>query len=149
MIKLACQYYFGIVIDNLIFFLPQDYLEDFAAPERSSIWKTFGSAGDHEEDFCVADGAFAYQRVMFPKKGCVRRQWNMNGTVPVWEPPEWATSITQTTQNYPDWATLLGMSAHFKTHLHVGGYNGDMSDFFSTNEYAHLYLFLDTNSIVV
>ncbi|CAG2108021.1 unnamed protein product [Medioppia subpectinata] len=111
-----------------------EYITDFAAPEKSSIWKTFGRAGGRHNGYCVPDGAFAYQRVQYPNPHCLQRQWNTNKTMPVWEPPEWVTSLTQTSKTWGDFAQLLGYSAHFKIHLHVGGYEGEMSDIWATND---------------
>ncbi|CAG2175935.1 unnamed protein product, partial [Oppiella nova] len=111
-----------------------EYITDFGAPEKSSIWRTFGRAGNRYNGYCVPDGAFAYQMVENPEPHCIRRQWNLNKTMPVWEPPEWVTSLTQTSKTWPQFAQLLGYSAHFKTHLYVGGYEGEMSDIYATND---------------
>jgi hypothetical protein len=72
-----------------------EYMNEFSAPEKSIIWDLFGHAGNETNDYCIKDGPFAYQRVRYPKPHCVRRQWNRDGTIPLWEPPEWITAINQ------------------------------------------------------
>jgi tyrosinase len=115
-------------------FPKKEYISDFAAPEKSIIWDHFGHAGNRYNDYCVPDGPFAYQKIQFPKPHCLRRQWNQNRTIPVWEPPEWLTSLTQTSKTWGEFASLLGNTAHFKLHLSVGGFEGDMSIIYATNE---------------
>ncbi|CAG2106626.1 unnamed protein product [Medioppia subpectinata] len=62
------------------------------------------------------------------------RGWNANRTIPVWEPPEWLTSIIQTSEIYGQLVTRIGYTAHFKIHLHVGGFHGDLSNIWATND---------------
>jgi tyrosinase len=71
------------------------YTHSFAAPEKDIIFEWFGRAGNKDNDYCVTDGAFANQRVNYPETHCIRRQWNPNGTICVWEPPEYYNSINQ------------------------------------------------------
>jgi tyrosinase len=71
------------------------WLESFAAPEKDIIFEWFGHAGNENNDYCVTDGAFANQKVNYPEPHCIRRQWNPNGTICVWEPPEYFNSIMQ------------------------------------------------------
>jgi len=83
----------------------------------------------------VTDGAFAYQRVKYPRPHCINRQWNKYGRIPAWESPEWVTSLTQTAQTWDQYVELIGFTGHFKLHLSIGGFNGDYSTPFATNEY--------------
>jgi hypothetical protein len=150
-------------IDSSVTMPYWEFLNDFSAPEKSLVFEIFGHAGNESNNYCVSDGAFANQRVNYPKPHCIRRQWNENGTVGVWEPPEYYTSVLQigpltsflrpemrtlaqygklktvleflnfvrdvsvTNQPYSQYAILHAFTAHFKTHLNVGGYAGDMS----------------------
>jgi tyrosinase len=70
-----------------------EYMNEFAHPENSIIWKLFGHSGKRENNYCVTDGPFAYQQVNYPKPHCLKRQWNENGTIPVWESLELFSSI--------------------------------------------------------
>jgi tyrosinase len=69
--------------------------DSFAAPEKDIIFEWFGHAGNESNDYCVSDGAFANQKVNYPKIHCIRRQWNPNGTICNWEPPEYYNSVMQ------------------------------------------------------
>jgi tyrosinase len=82
-------------IDSSVTMPYWEFLNDFSAPEKSIIFDIFGHAGNENNGFCVSDGAFANQTVNYPHKHCVRRQWNKNRKIPVWEPPEFYTSIMQ------------------------------------------------------
>jgi tyrosinase len=145
--------------------------DSFAAPEKDIIFEWFGHAGNESNDYCVTDGAFANQKVNYPEPHCIRRQWNPNGTICNWEPPEYYNSIMQiyplpsllapaletfikysddpkavtewinnlqkngiTTPRYLLYAFLVGSSGHFKTHLCIGGYAGDLSITIATND---------------
>jgi hypothetical protein len=48
------------------------------APEKDIIFEWFGHAGNEDNDYCVSDGAFANQKVKYPKNHYIRRQWNPN-----------------------------------------------------------------------
>jgi hypothetical protein len=63
----------------------------------------------------------------------VRRQWNRDGTIINYEPPEWITSTLQS-GNYSVFRQRLGFTGHFKPHLSIGGYYGDFSIQIGTNE---------------
>lgn len=151
-----------------------EYLSEFSAPEKSIIWDYFGHAGDKNQNFCVMDGPFANQTVRYPKSHCLRREWNRDGTIPVWEPSEWLTAINQIgilpkmlkpeiitllkhstpktllkntkdvisilktidpmNKPWSQFAILLAFTAHFKTHLSLGGFNGDLSTAIAPND---------------
>jgi tyrosinase len=144
--------------------------ESFAAPEKDIIFEWFGHAGNENNDYCVSDGAFVNQKVNYPKNHCIRRQWNRNGTICNWEPPEYYNSVIQlnteillgsgietvikysndtkaatyfmnilqareeTILPYSMFALLFGVNGHFKTHLCIGGYAGDLSVTIATND---------------
>jgi hypothetical protein len=72
-----------------------DFSSDFSAPEKSIIWEFFGHAGNPNQDYCVIDGPFANQQLNYPKRHCLKREWNKNGTIPALVPPEWMTSVLQ------------------------------------------------------
>lgn len=111
-----------------------DWSSEFANPERSIIWKYFGTSGNKANDYCVTDGAFAYQKVKYRTPHCIRRQWNEGGRMTNWEPSEWITSIMQVSQNYSQFTELLGFSNHFKAHLSIGGFYGDYSIQIANND---------------
>jgi tyrosinase len=147
------------------------WLDSFAAPEKDIIFKWFGRAGNENNDYCVTDGAFANQRVNYPEPHCIRRQWNPNGTICNWEPPEYYNSVNQlnplpnllwpaletfikyannakayidlmknlltgglSVLPYPLYLGLFGLNGHFKTHLCIGGFAGDLSLTIATND---------------
>jgi hypothetical protein len=147
------------------------WAESFAAPEKDIIFEWFGHAGNQYNDYCVTDGAFANQRVNYPEPHCIRRQWNPNGTICVWEPPEYYNSISQiyplptllvpgfesfikyardkkavinlikgivnnghSYQVFSLSAMLFALNGHFKTHLCIGGFAGDLSITIATND---------------
>jgi len=58
---------------------------------------------------------------------CVKRQWNNNKTLHFYGPPEWDTSIGQLSDDSWLLLSILAINSHFKTHLSIGGYAGDMS----------------------
>jgi hypothetical protein len=93
-----------------------------------------GHAGNPSNDYCVKDGPFAYQKVLNKKPHCLRRQWNPNKTIPHFEPLEWMTAVSQISKSYADIGNLGGTNFHFKAHLAIGGWAGDMSVTFATNE---------------
>jgi hypothetical protein len=99
------------------------------------IWNYFGHAGNESNDFCVPDGPFAYQMVENEKPHCLRRQWSVNRTMPPFGPPEWNTAIPQLSGDSFIALSILVISSHFKTHLSIGGYAGDMSIAVAPNEY--------------
>jgi tyrosinase len=144
--------------------------DSFAAPEKDIIFEWFGHEGNQYNDYCVTDGAFANQRVNYPEPHCIRRQWNPNGTICNWEPPEYYNSVMQlqtlptllgpvveifkkyikgpkvadfmnilktsgqTILPYTFFTLLYGVNGHFKTHLCIGGYAGDLSETIATND---------------
>jgi hypothetical protein len=69
------------------------WLNSFAAPEKDIIFEWFEHAVNENNDYCVTDGAFANQKVNYPEPHCIRPQWNPNGTICVFEPPEYYNSI--------------------------------------------------------
>ena len=95
-----------------------------------------GRAGDTSNNFCIPDGAFAYTPLAYPKPHCITRQWNNDGTITPWEAPEWVTSITQVAKNWSQYGNMIGFTGHFKLHLSIGGYYGDYSVPWATNEYV-------------
>ncbi len=157
-------------IDSSVTMPYWEFLNDFSAPEKSLVFELFGHAGNESNDYCVSDGAFANQIVNYPKPHCVRRQWNKDGTIVNWEPPEFYTSIIQigplgtflapemqtllqyskvktvfdfvkfietlnpTNEPYPQYAILHAYAAHFKTHLSLGGYVGELSTPLAPND---------------
>ncbi|CAG2108515.1 unnamed protein product [Medioppia subpectinata] len=94
---------------------------DFSAPEKSILFKYFGTYGQHVDGFCVKDGLFTGLNLT----RCVRRQW-YDGKMPTLESPEMVTSWLQRSTDFPTGVALHGGS-HFVPHLAVGGYAGDMS----------------------
>jgi hypothetical protein len=147
------------------------WTDSFAAPQKDIIFEWFGHAGNESNDYTVSDGAFAYQKVNYPETHYIRRQWNPNGTICNWEPPEYYNSITQlkilptltgpatqlfmkyvkdpkvadyflnvletsgkTILPYSFFAFLIGVNGHFKTHLCIGGYAGELSITIATND---------------
>jgi hypothetical protein len=106
---------------------------DFAALQNSLIWDYFGHVGDENNGYCVSDGPFANQIVANGEPHCLRRQWNDNKTLTNWGSPEWDTATGQLSNS---WLLLnvLVLNAHFKTHLSIGGYEGDMSIKVAPNE---------------
>ncbi len=147
------------------------WTDSFAAPQKDIIFEWFGHAGNESNDYTVSDGAFAYQKVNYPETHYIRRQWNPNGTICNWEPPEYYNSITQlkilptltgpatqlfmkyvkdpkvadyflnvletsgkTILPYSFFALLIGVNGHFKTHLCIGGYAGELSITIATND---------------
>jgi hypothetical protein len=70
----------------------------------------------------------------YPTQHCLKREWNSDGSMPTWEPPEILTAATQMMNPF----NIFG-AEHFKKHLSIGGYNGDMSIPYATNEYVYHY----------
>jgi hypothetical protein len=68
------------------------------------------------------------------KPHCLRRQWNANKTKPILEPLEWVTAVFQIADSWQKYGNLGGINYHFKTHLAIGGWAGDMSITVATNE---------------
>jgi hypothetical protein len=44
-----------------------EYMNEFAHPEKSIIWKLFVHSGKKKNDYCVTDGPFANQQVNYPE----------------------------------------------------------------------------------
>jgi hypothetical protein len=68
------------------------------------------------------------------KPHCLRRQWNANKTIPILEPLEWLTAALQLSDSWGKLEVFGGINYHFKTHLAVGGWAGDMSITVAPNE---------------
>ena len=71
-----------------------EYPIEFNAPEKSFVWKIFGHCGNEPDD-CVKDGPFAKYTLNITKPHCLRRRWHKDGTMEVWESPEWVTVVSQ------------------------------------------------------
>ncbi len=93
-----------------------------------------GHAGNARNDYCIKDGPFAYQKVFNEKPHCLRRRWNPNKTIPYFEPLEWATAVLQISKSVAYIEILGGTNSHFKLHLAIGGWAGDMSVTVAANE---------------
>ena len=119
------------IINN---YIKQDTSVDFAAPHKSIIFDYFGHAGNANNDYCIPDGPFRNQPLRYPTPHCLRRQWNPDNTIPPWEPPELATIQLQKHGNSVISIFTSVYSEHFKKHLNVGGYAGDIAQPYATNE---------------
>ncbi len=58
----------------------------------------------------------------------------MNQTIPYFEPLEWVTAVLQIADTWDKLGDLGGTNNHFKAHLAIGGWAGDMSITVATNE---------------
>jgi hypothetical protein len=112
----------------------KDTTLEFAAPEKSIIWEYFGHAGNESNGYCVSDGQFKNQILKYPTEHCLKRHWNSDGTIPVWESPELLTFILQYGEPKMSSFESVFYSQHFKKHLNIGGYNGDIAIPYATNE---------------
>jgi hypothetical protein len=83
--------------------------------------------GNESNDFGIPDGPFANQIVRNEKPHCLRCQWNSDQTLPLFGSPEWNTAGNQLGKDSYVLAGFLAMNSHFKTHLSIGGYEGDMN----------------------
>ena len=151
-----------------------DHFIEFAEPHKSKMWDLFGHAGTAANDYCVSDGPFANMTFKVPSPHCLRRQFKPDGTMNLWEGPEWATAYHQmgvdprlsikgmlmlanlttpdaiprtlktvknvvktlspVTSIWSQFALANAIVGHFKTHLSIGGFNGDMSESFAPND---------------
>ncbi len=84
-----------LAIDPTVPLLYSQWSDFFAAPEKDIIFEWFRRAGNESNDYCVTNGVFANPKLNYPEPHCLRRQWNPNGTICVWEPPEYFNSIMQ------------------------------------------------------
>ena len=95
---------------------------DAAHPEKSIVWQTLGTTGVHNTGYCVRDGLYSGLNTT----RCIRRQWNLNATVPAIDGLELVTRWLHLGPSFaPSNFYLSGI--HFLTHLAIGGYSGDMS----------------------
>ena len=92
-----------------------------AHPEKSIVWQILGTGGVHNTGYCVTDGLYAGLNT----NRCIRREWNENGTIPVFEGLEHHSHWLQMDTFEEQIFYLAGF--HFIPHLGIGGYRGDMS----------------------
>jgi hypothetical protein len=64
----------------------------------------------------------------------LKRQWSENQILPPFGPPEWNTAYNQLSENSFLSLSFLSLNTHFKTHLSIGGYAGDISIAVAPNE---------------
>ena len=89
-------------------------------PHYSLMWKYFGRAGNRFNDHCIVGS------VLSNMTQCVRRQWAYDTIIPSWNPIEYMDSVLQRAESLSDWFSLMN-DPHFKVHLSVGGWSGQMS----------------------
>ena len=84
------------------------------SPHKSLIWDYFGTKGIESNDFCVTDGPFKG----YLKNGCIKREWNKDGTISPWYCPDLETlGFNSMFGNSLMVSLFMALGVHFRQHL--------------------------------
>ncbi|ORY07352.1 Di-copper centre-containing protein, partial [Basidiobolus meristosporus CBS 931.73] len=142
------RYYLRQFEQNLQLFDPTvtlpywDFTLDSQAPERSTVFKWFGSTGDGYQNFCINDGAFARWQVMNPTRTCLKRSFDGEYKISAFPPPEVTGYILRTAQNFDQLRQFIEYGIHGQV---LQAFGGDLSTIFGPNDplYWLIHSFID------
>ncbi|KAJ1719061.1 hypothetical protein LPJ61_006393, partial [Coemansia biformis] len=96
---------------------------DFQSPPSSLALgdSFFGGNGDAANGGCVPNGIANGWNFTYPKPHCLTRIYGQGMSISSWYPPEFVTSILQTSKTYSEFRKRLEGSLHGIVHLSLGG----------------------------
>ncbi|KAK9718850.1 hypothetical protein K7432_005138 [Basidiobolus ranarum] len=119
-----------------------DWSLDSQAPERSTIFKWFGSNGGSYKNYCLRNGAFSGWKVQNPKPTCLRRAFDGGDKLSAFPPPEVISYILKASNDFKEFTRFIEQGIHGQVLQTI---NGDLGTIFGPNDplYWLIHSFID------